>query len=112
MDRVIVHVSIDDFGTGYSSLGYLYRYPFNVLKIDRSFIEAAHTSIAARLIESIIAMAHGLGMQVVAEGVETEPQLRFLTERRCEFAQGYLFSRPLPLAALLQHLETWSEPRL
>ena len=108
-----VRLSIDDFGTGYSSLGYLHRYPFfDVLKIDRSFVEAAHTSTAARLIESIIAMAHGLGMQVVAEGVETEPQLAFLAERRCEFAQGYLFSRPLPLAALLPLLATWSEPRL
>jgi diguanylate cyclase (GGDEF)-like protein len=93
-----VRLSIDDFGTGYSSLGYLQRYPFDTLKIDRSFIDAsAHSHNAVRLIETIIAMAHGLGMEVVAEGVETEAQLALLRERDCDFAQGYHLKRPIPL---------------
>jgi diguanylate cyclase (GGDEF)-like protein len=102
-----VRLSIDDFGTGYSSLAYLQRYPFDTLKIDRSFVEALQGANAARLVEAIITMAHGLGMEVVAEGVETEQQLKFLRDRHCDFAQGYLFSRPLPLGALLQRLDSW-----
>jgi EAL domain-containing protein (putative c-di-GMP-specific phosphodiesterase class I) len=101
-----VRLSIDDFGTGYSSLGYLQRYPFDTLKIDRSFVAAsAHSDNAVRLIETIITMAHGLGMEVVAEGVETEAQLALLRERDCDFAQGYHLKRPAPLNEIAAFLE-------
>lgn len=97
-----VRLSIDDFGTGYSSLGYLQRYPFETLKIDRSFVSMAPVKpSAARLVETIIAMAHGLGLEVIAEGVETEAQRAFLQTRNCDLAQGYLFGRPMPMATLM-----------
>ncbi len=97
-----VRLSIDDFGTGYSSLGYLQKYPFSTLKIDRSFVGAAvHNKGAARLVESIITMAHGLEMDVIAEGVETQAQLDFLRARHCNHAQGFLFSHPAPAATFL-----------
>ncbi|MGE5515648.1 MAG: putative bifunctional diguanylate cyclase/phosphodiesterase [Bacteroidota bacterium] len=96
-----IRLSIDDFGTGYSSLGYLQRYPFSTLKIDRSFITLApHNRNAGRLVETIIAMAHGLGLEVIAEGVETEEQADFLRERACDQVQGFLFGRPQPLSQM------------
>lgn len=96
-----VRLSIDDFGTGYSALGYLQRFPFSTLKIDRSFIRTVPEAVAARrLTETIIAMAHGMGMDVVAEGVETEEQLNYLRSHGCDMAQGFLFDRARPLAEL------------
>lgn len=96
-----IRLSIDDFGTGYSSLGYLQRYPFHTLKIDRSFVsQAPHSRSAGRLVETIIAMAHGLGLEVIAEGVETEQQADFLRARRCDQVQGYLYGRPQPLSVM------------
>ena len=93
-----VRLSIDDFGTGYSSLGYLQRYPFDTLKIDRSFVAASmHSENTVRLIETIITMGHGLGLDVVAEGVENEAQLSLLRDRGCDCAQGFYFSRAIPL---------------
>ncbi|MTJ84261.1 MAG: EAL domain-containing protein [Telmatospirillum sp.] len=90
-----IRLSIDDFGTGYSALGYLQRYPFHTLKIDRSFVShAADNPKASRLIETIVTMGHRLGMEIVAEGVETQEQLVFLRDHECDFAQGYLFGRP------------------
>jgi diguanylate cyclase (GGDEF)-like protein/PAS domain S-box-containing protein len=92
-----VEVAIDDFGTGYSSLSYLHKFSINYLKIDRSFTQ--HLSAQASefaLSKAIIAMAHELGMKVIAEGVENDEQRRLLIEAGCEFGQGYLFSRPLP----------------
>lgn len=98
-------LSIDDFGTGYSSLAYLQKYPFSTLKIDRSFISQIESNANnAKLTETMINMAHGLGMQVVAEGVETQGQLEFLQARKCELIQGYLFSRPVSFGALIKHL--------
>ncbi|WP_247894211.1 putative bifunctional diguanylate cyclase/phosphodiesterase [Azospirillum sp. B510] len=94
-----IRLSIDDFGTGYSSLSYLQRYPFDMLKIDRCFVsEMCGGAAAARLVEAIIAMAHGLGLETIAEGVETEEQFRFLRSRGCDLMQGYLLGRPVPLA--------------
>ena len=90
-----VRLAIDDFGTGYSSLGYLQRYPFDTLKIDRSFIAGIGNDGSRRLVETIITMAHGLGLEVIAEGVETVEQLSFLRSRGCNLAQGFLFSRPV-----------------
>ena len=96
-----VRISIDDFGTGYSSLGYLQDYPFHTLKIDRSFVcNIGVNTNTSQLIETIITMGHGLGMDVVAEGVESDMERQFLRAHGCNQAQGYLFSHPLPLERL------------
>jgi EAL domain-containing protein (putative c-di-GMP-specific phosphodiesterase class I) len=91
-----VGLSIDDFGTGYSSLAYLKRFPFDVLKVDRSFVKDLTTDADdATITRALISMAHNLGLKVVAEGVETEDQLAFLVEHGCDEIQGFYFSRPL-----------------
>ena len=95
ISRLGVHLSIDDFGTGYSSLSYLRRFPFDTLKIDRSFVkDVTFDDEAAGLVDAIIAMARSMDMKVVAEGVETHDQLAFLKDRGCTVGQGYLFSKP------------------
>lgn len=95
-----VHMSIDDFGTGYCNLSYLKRYPVNKLKIDRSFInEITSDADDLAISRTVIAIAHQLHLEVVAEGVETEGQLALLAESGCDLIQGYFFSRPLPAAA-------------
>ena len=92
-----VRLSLDDFGTGQSSLSYLRRFEFSRIKIDRSFIaEIPGNRDDANLTQAIIAMAHGLRLSVVAEGVETEEQLHFLREHDCDELQGFLFARPQP----------------
>lgn len=104
-----VQVALDDFGTGYSSLSYLQRFDIDYLKIDQSFIRnLSPDSEDLVLCEAMIAMAHRLGLQVVAEGVETEEQCRLLVEAGCDFAQGYLFSRPVESAAFEALLRTGS----
>ena len=91
-----VQLSVDDFGTGYSSLGYLYRFPMDVLKIDRSFISRVDTDgEKLELVRTIITLAWNLGMDVIAEGVETTKQLAQLKMLKCEYGQGYLFSKPM-----------------
>jgi EAL domain-containing protein (putative c-di-GMP-specific phosphodiesterase class I) len=96
-----VGIAIDDFGTGYSSLRYLAQLPITSLKIDRSFVTAMVTSPRERaIVSSIIALAHGLEISVVGEGVETEAQRQLLCLMRCDEAQGYLHSRPMPKASL------------
>ncbi|ABM20855.1 putative bifunctional diguanylate cyclase/phosphodiesterase [Marinobacter nauticus] len=96
-----VHLAIDDFGVGYSSLGYLRDFPVDLLKIDRSFItDVTERHDDAVITRAVINLAHNLGIQVVAEGVETEEQLNFLKAHRCNLAQGYLISRPIPAADL------------
>ncbi len=96
-----VHLAIDDFGVGYSSLGYLRDFPVDLLKIDRSFItEVTERHDDAVITRAVINLAHNLGIEVVAEGVETEEQLSFLKNHRCNFAQGYLISRPIPVSDL------------
>jgi EAL domain-containing protein (putative c-di-GMP-specific phosphodiesterase class I) len=93
-----VKLSLDDFGTGYSSLSYLRRFPIDELKIDRSFVVECHAgnNSATIITQAIIAMAHGLRLSVVAEGVETVQQRDFLQASGCDLYQGYLFSRPVP----------------
>ncbi len=100
-----VHTAIDDFGTGYSSLNYLKQFPVDSLKIDRSFIQhLPDNRNDAQITRTIIAMAHNLGMRVIAEGVETDAQYRFLAAAECELLQGFFFSRPVPEQELLEQL--------
>jgi diguanylate cyclase (GGDEF)-like protein/PAS domain S-box-containing protein len=97
MHRQGLKLAIDDFGTGYSSLGRLNQSWVNMLKIDRSFIRELDESDHARtLVASVVQLAHSLGLEPLAEGVETEEQRRFLLEHKCRYGQGFLFSRPLP----------------
>ena len=91
-----VQISIDDFGTGYSSLAYLMRFPVDKLKIDQSFVrDMGNSSEADSIVRAIVALAHGLSLAVIAEGVETDAQLDRLQHIGCNEIQGYLLSRPL-----------------
>lgn len=95
------HIAIDDFGTGYSSLSYLSQLPVNALKIDRSFIIDMDRPNSRAIITAIISLAHSLGLEVVAEGVELETQAEILRDLSCELIQGNLYSRPLPAAEVV-----------
>src|SRR5262249_28152307 len=100
-----VQLSIDDFGTGYSSLSYLHRFPVNYLKIDRSFVMRMTTDHDNAIVKTISTLAHNLGMEVIAEGVETEEQHRQLKALGCEYGQGYLFSKPVNSDGALRLIE-------
>ena len=100
-----IKISVDDFGTGFSSLGYLKKIPVDTLKIDRSFVQdLKNGSDAAEIASAIIALAHSLHMEVVAEGVETQHQMAYLKSKGCEAAQGYFFSAPLSAQDCLAYL--------
>ncbi|WP_051303523.1 putative bifunctional diguanylate cyclase/phosphodiesterase [Psychromonas aquimarina] len=104
-----VNIAMDDFGTGYSSLSYLRKFPFNVLKIDKSFVDDITTSPSDQtLIKAAVAMAHGLNLKVIAEGVETEKQLEYLEKLDCDYAQGYFFSKPIPFDKMDNYLASYS----
>ena len=91
-----VKAQLDDFGTGYSSLTFLHHFSGDAIKIDRSFVMSMHTDAAnEEIIRAIIELAHNLGLRVIAEGVEEEEQLAILDSVGCEYAQGYLFAKPL-----------------
>jgi diguanylate cyclase (GGDEF)-like protein/PAS domain S-box-containing protein len=106
-----ISIAVDDFGTGYSSLSYLKRFPIHTLKIDQSFVrDLTSDSKDSAIIESIISLAEGLGLRVVAEGVETKDQLAFLGTVRCTEIQGYHYSRPLPVEAFSQFLAQHNKP--
>lgn len=103
-----VHLSIDDFGTGYSSLSYLHRFPVKTLKIDRSFIgRMGHGGENSEIVRTINTLAQNLGMEVVAEGVETVEQLEQLKSMKCTLGQGYLFSRPLEAHAARAYIQNY-----
>jgi EAL domain-containing protein (putative c-di-GMP-specific phosphodiesterase class I) len=106
LQQLGISLHMDDFGTGYSSLSHLHQFPFNVLKIDRSFVQRMETGQQPRqIVRTILELARALEMEVVAEGIETEGQMRLLQEMGCQFGQGYLFSRPLPAAQIEKLLE-------
>jgi diguanylate cyclase (GGDEF)-like protein/PAS domain S-box-containing protein len=109
LERVGVRLALDDFGTGYSSLAYLARFPFDVLKIDRAFVQPIATDRTAEaIVSAILAMAQSLGMETIAEGVETADQLHCLTAKGCRIIQGYLLGRPAPGDLLLGRLPSRS----
>jgi len=98
-----VRIAIDDFGTGYSSLSYLRTFPFDKLKIDKSFIDhVSNKEDCAAIVQAVTSMAHRLSMTTVAEGVESEDQRLKVSELGCKEMQGYLFSRPKPVEELKQ----------
>lgn len=110
-----VQLLVDDFGTGHSSLSYLHRFPIHALKVDRSFVqELGGTGEGLEIVRSIITLAHGLGMEAIAEGVETEGQQCQLRQVDCDFTQGFLFSRPVDAeaAAALLRLSAHQEKSL
>jgi EAL domain-containing protein (putative c-di-GMP-specific phosphodiesterase class I) len=94
-----VRIAMDDFGTGYSSLSYLQSFPFDKIKIDKSFIaNLGHSQQAATIVRAVIALGRGLNLPVLAEGVETKEQLKFLADELCNEIQGYYIGRPKPIA--------------
>ncbi len=96
MKELGISIAIDDFGAGYSSLNYLKKFPIDSMKVDRSFIEGLPGKDDARIVQAIVALAHSLGMKVIAEGVETPLQLEFVRNLGCEEVQGFMSSKPLP----------------
>ncbi|WP_152426648.1 putative bifunctional diguanylate cyclase/phosphodiesterase [Paramagnetospirillum caucaseum] len=102
-----VRLSMDDFGTGYSSLAYLRDFPFDMIKIDRSFVDSLHRGRGGEaIVRAVVGLARSLDLGVIAEGVETEAQKDFLTREGCDEMQGFLFSRPIPAGAFLNLLRT------
>jgi EAL domain-containing protein (putative c-di-GMP-specific phosphodiesterase class I) len=111
LHRLGISLSLDDFGTGYSSLGYLGRFPIDELKIDQSFVMDLGTGAAGEtVVRAIVALARGLGLWVIAEGIETQEQATWLCNNGCEWHQGYLYSRPLEREAFLQLLNKRAPP--
>jgi EAL domain-containing protein (putative c-di-GMP-specific phosphodiesterase class I) len=100
-----IKVSLDDFGTGYSSLSYLHRFPIDTLKIDRSFVTRMNLPKNSEIVRTIVTLASNLGMDVIAEGVETGDQIVQLTGMNCEYVQGYLFSQPIDSESARRLLE-------
>ncbi len=108
-----IYLQIDDFGTGYSALGYLQRFPINAIKIDKSFIhEMDKNHRGLELVRAIVSMAKELGMEAIAEGIETNKQLNDLQEMYCGFGQGFLLSKPFEPGALEKVLATLSKGQI
>ena len=114
MKKLNLKISIDDFGTGYSSLSYLHRFPIDTLKVDKSFVmNIDDLGEDHAIVETIITLGHHLGMDVIAEGIETAEQAQKLKALNCEYGQGYYFAKPLPAVeaeALLVKETRWLEP--
>jgi EAL domain-containing protein (putative c-di-GMP-specific phosphodiesterase class I) len=107
-----VKVALDDFGTGYSSLSYLRRFPFDKIKIDRSFVhEASENADSLAIVKAVIGLGRSLGIATTAEGVETEAQLDIVREHGCTEVQGFLFSVPLPARAANELAARLSPPK-
>jgi EAL domain-containing protein (putative c-di-GMP-specific phosphodiesterase class I) len=109
-------LAVDDFGTGYSSLSYLKRFPIDTLKIDQSFVADLSSSDGAAIIDAIIALSRTLNLRVVAEGIETVEQMRYMVDKQCDLLQGFYFARPMypeDVPALLKqdYLEYFMPPR-
>ena len=112
LKRMGVRLAIDDFGTGYSSLSYLQRFPLDFLKIDRQFVREADEAGDGVILNSMIALAHALGLTAVAEGAETETQVGQLRALGCDLAQGYYFARPMSAQAISEWVESEAERRV
>jgi EAL domain-containing protein (putative c-di-GMP-specific phosphodiesterase class I) len=108
LHRTGVRLHLDDFGTGYSSLSALYQFPVDALKIDRSFIASMRGTDNDAIVRSIVALAHSLDLEVIAEGIEHPDQLERLLSLGCEYGQGFLFSKPLSFADLEDLLDGWA----
>ncbi len=104
LHKIGVKIAIDDFGTGFSSLGYLQTLPLDTLKVDKTFSQNIGDPATNKIVRAIIGLAHNLGLQVIAEGVEQQHQLDYLVELNCELIQGYYYARPLPLTKFLMYL--------
>jgi diguanylate cyclase (GGDEF)-like protein/PAS domain S-box-containing protein len=113
LKKLGIGIALDDFGTGYSSLSYLKHFPLDIVKIDQSFVRDVVTdSDDAAIVKAMIGLAHNLQLKLTGEGVETEEQLRFLREQGCDYAQGYLFSRPVPAEEFAQMLSRQPDRRV
>jgi diguanylate cyclase (GGDEF)-like protein len=108
LKKLGVRLALDDFGTGYSSLSYLRQLPIDIVKIDKSFIAGMHQPFATTITSAVTNLAHGLGLSVVAEGVETEDQRNAVRTIGCDSAQGYFYDRPVPAPAIMTRLATMS----
>jgi predicted signal transduction protein with EAL and GGDEF domain len=105
-----IQIALDDFGTGYSSLGYVHRLPLDKIKIDRSFISGLDTEVGYSLISTILDLCQNLGLDGIAEGIETPEQLAAVRRHGCRYIQGYFVGRPMPIADLLPLLPEGAEP--
>ena len=105
-----VQLALDDFGTGYSSLGSLQRFPLDLLKLDRTLISSLSETTGAAIVRAAIELGNALGVDVIAEGIETRAQLATLRELGCPLGQGFLFARPLPLDQALHLLNGPTHP--
>jgi EAL domain-containing protein (putative c-di-GMP-specific phosphodiesterase class I) len=102
-----IKLIMDDFGTGYSSLSYLHIFPFDALKIDKSFVQLMHANKANMgLVPAMISIAESMGIAAIAEGVETKEQLAHLKDLNCDFAQGYLFSKPIEQKFIIDFIKS------
>jgi EAL domain-containing protein (putative c-di-GMP-specific phosphodiesterase class I) len=105
-------LSLDDFGTGFSSIGYLRQFPFDILKVDRSFIrDIGLNATANALIQSLVSLGDAMDLSVIAEGIENEDQLKLLRLVQCEYVQGFLISRPVPASDIDSLLESLGQER-
>lgn len=104
-----VMIAIDDFGTGYSSLSYLSEFPVDILKIDRAFVSHLDNNINIKIVNTVIALAQNLNLELVAEGVESESQVKYLISRGCDIFQGFYFSKPMPAEVLTAQLASISD---
>jgi EAL domain-containing protein (putative c-di-GMP-specific phosphodiesterase class I) len=113
LDEAGIAISLDDFGTGYASLTHLKKYPVSWLKIDRSFVSNVETNPdSAAIVKAVVGLAQSIGIKVVAEGVETERQWRFLKERNCEVAQGFWLAKPMIGSRVPHFITNWAPLRI